>query len=169
MLNIIFPIFILVSFAFGIFTGRVEDLNNSIFDSTNQAITLSFELLGTMCLWSGIMNIASKTSLISKIIKLLCPILNFLFPDLKESSGLDIKMVGDILFTQVNGFPFRKDEAGKKLCNEISKVVVEMREDGTLEKLAVKWFGYNPMEGLDANEALAKLMEQYEQQGLLKK
>ena len=88
MLNIIFPIFILVSFAFGIFTGRVEDLNNSIFDSTNQAITLSFELLGTMCLWSGIMNIASKTSLISKIIKLLCPILNFLFPDLKENKKI---------------------------------------------------------------------------------
>ena len=80
------------------------------------------------------------------------------FPDLKESSGLDIKMVGDILFTQVNGFPFRKDEAGKKLCNEISKVVVEMREDGTLEKLAVKWFGYNPMEGLDAKTELDKIM-----------
>ena len=88
MLNIIFPIFILVSFAFGIFTGRVEDLNNSIFDSTNQAITLSFELLGTMCLWSGIMNIASKTSLISKLIKLLSPILNFLFPDLKENKKI---------------------------------------------------------------------------------
>lgn len=88
MLNIIFPIFILVSFAFGIFTGRVEDLNNSIFDSTNQAITLSFELLATMCLWSGIMNIASKTSLISKLIKLLSPILNFLFPDLKENKKI---------------------------------------------------------------------------------
>ena len=80
------------------------------------------------------------------------------FPDLKESSGLDIKMVGDILFTQVNGFPFRKDEAGQKLCDEISKVVVEMREDGTLEKLAVKWFGYNPMEGLDPKVELDKIM-----------
>ena len=80
------------------------------------------------------------------------------FPDLKESSGLDIKMVGDILFTQVNGFPFRKDEAGKKLCDEISKVVIEMREDGTLEKLAIKWFGYNPMEGLDAKAELDKIL-----------
>ena len=80
------------------------------------------------------------------------------FPDLKESSELDIKMVGDILFTQVNGFPFRKDEAGKKLCDEISKVVIEMREDGTLEKLAIKWFGYNPMEGLDAKAELDKIL-----------
>ena len=92
-----------------------------------------------------------------------------IFPNLQESTGLDIKMVGDVIFTEVNAFPFRKDEAGQKLRDEVSKVIVEMREDGTLEKLAVKWFGYNPMEGLDANEALAKLMEQYEQQGLLKK
>ena len=92
-----------------------------------------------------------------------------IFPNLQESTGLDIKMVGDVIFTEVNAFPFRKDEAGQKLRDEVSKTIVEMREDGTLEKLAVKWFGYNPMEGLDANEALAKLMEQYEQQGLLKK
>ena len=91
-----------------------------------------------------------------------------IFPNLQESTGLDIKMVGDVIFTEVNAFPFRKDEAGQKLRDEVSKVIVEMREDGTLEKLAVKWFGYNPMEGLDANEALAKLMEQYEKEGLLK-
>ena len=91
-----------------------------------------------------------------------------IFPNLQESTGLDIKMVGDVIFTEVNAFPFRKDEAGQKLRDEVSKTIVEMREDGTLEKLAVKWFGYNPMQGVDADEALAKLMEQYEQQGLLK-
>ena len=40
----------------------------------------------------------------------------------------------------------------------MSKVVVEMREDGTLEKLAIKWFGYNPIEGLDANAELEKVL-----------
>ena len=33
-----------------------------------------------------------------------------------------------------------------------------MREDGTLEKFAIKWFGYNPMEGLDAKSELEKLL-----------
>ncbi|WP_297277493.1 transporter substrate-binding domain-containing protein [uncultured Brachyspira sp.] len=81
-----------------------------------------------------------------------------IFDKKKESSGKDIKMVGDVIFTEVNAFPFRKDEAGKKLCDEVSKVIVEMREDGTLEKLAVKWFGYNPMEGLDAKTELEKFL-----------
>ena len=80
------------------------------------------------------------------------------FDTVKKNTGLDIKMVGDVIFTEVNAFPFRKDEEGKKLCDEVSKVVVEMREDGTLERLAIKWFGYNPMEGLDANAELEKLL-----------
>ena len=81
-----------------------------------------------------------------------------IFDKKKESSGKDIKMVGDVIFTEVNAFPFRKDEKGKQLCDEVSKTIIEMREDGTLEKLAVKWFGYNPMEGLDANAELEKLL-----------
>lgn len=81
-----------------------------------------------------------------------------IFEELKNATGSKIKMVGEPLFTEVNSFPFRKDEQGKKLCDEVSKVVVEMREDGTLEELAIKWFGYNPMEGLDANAELQKLL-----------
>ena len=81
-----------------------------------------------------------------------------IFESRKQKTGLDIKLVGDTIYTEVNSFPFRKDEAGKKLCDEVSKVIVEMREDGTLERLAIKWFGYNPMEGLDANAELEKLL-----------
>ena len=88
MLNIVWPIFIILSFSFAIFTGNLENLNNSIFDSTNSAISLSIDLLGSMCLWSGIMKIASKTSLIENLTKLLAPILNLLFPDLKSNKKI---------------------------------------------------------------------------------
>lgn len=83
---------------------------------------------------------------------------SIIFEELKTATGSKIKMVGEPLFTEVNSFPFKKDEAGKKLCDEVSKVIAEMREDGTLEKLAIKWFGYNPMEGLDAKKELEKLL-----------
>ena len=88
MLNIVWPIFIILSFSFAIFTGNLENLNNSIFDSTNSAISLSIDLLGSMCLWSEIMKIASKTSLIENLTKLLAPILNLLFPDLKRNKKI---------------------------------------------------------------------------------
>lgn len=81
-----------------------------------------------------------------------------IFENRKQKTGLDIKLVGDIVYTEINAFPFRKDEKSQTLCNEVSGVIAEMRQDGTLEKLAIKWFGYNPMEGLDANAELEKLL-----------
>ena len=88
MLNIVWPIFIIISFSFAIFSGNLENLNNSIFESTNSAISLSIDLLGTLCLWSGIMQIASKTSLIENLTKFLNPLLNFLFPKLKNKKKI---------------------------------------------------------------------------------
>lgn len=81
-----------------------------------------------------------------------------IFDEVKKSTGAKIKMVGEPIFTEVNSFPFKKDENGKKLCDEVSRVIAEMREDGTLAKIAIKWFGYNPMEGLDAKAELDKIL-----------
>ena len=101
MLNIVWPIFIIISFSFAIFSGNLENLNNSIFESTNLAISLSMDLLGSMCLWSGIMQIASKTSLIENLTKFLEPLLNFLFPRLKKNKKIkreiSMNMVANIL------------------------------------------------------------------------
>ena len=101
MLNIVWPIFIIISFLFAIFSGNLESLNSSIFESTSDAVNLSINLLGTMCLWNGIMNIANKTTLIEKLTRLLKPIINFLFPEMKESSEvkkeISMNMVANIL------------------------------------------------------------------------
>ena len=100
MLNIVWPIFIIISFSFAIFSGNLENLNNSIFESTKEAVNLSISLLGTLCLWSGIMEIASKTTLTEKLTKLLKPILKFLFPNLKNPKihkEISMNMIANIL------------------------------------------------------------------------
>lgn len=86
MLNIVWPIFIIISFVYAIFSGNLEKLNASIFDCTGDAVNLCINLLGTICLWNGIMQIASKTSVMDKMIKFLNPLINFLFPDIKKES-----------------------------------------------------------------------------------
>ena len=85
MLNYIWPILILASFVYAIFSGNVQKLNNSIFESLEEVITLSMTLVGTMCLWCGLMEIVKNTSIMRKIIKILRPILNWLFPDSKNN------------------------------------------------------------------------------------
>jgi len=84
MLNILWPAFIIISFVYAILSGRISQINNAVFESTASAVELSLTLLGTMCFWSGIMNIAANTSLIEKLIKMLNPILRRLFPDINK-------------------------------------------------------------------------------------
>lgn len=85
MLNIIWPAFILISFIYGILRGNVEAVNQSIFESAANAVELSITFFGTICLWNGIMKIAQETTFVTKLTKLLKPIIQFLFPESKNN------------------------------------------------------------------------------------
>lgn len=101
MLNKIWPFFIIISFAFAIYSGNISNINSAIFSSAEQTIELCLTLLGTLCLWNGIMSIALKTSLIKKLTKFLKPLISFLFPDLKNdkkiSEQVSMNIVANIL------------------------------------------------------------------------
>lgn len=92
MLNILWPIFIIISIVYAIFSGNIESLNNSIFESAESAVNLTLTLLGMTCLWSGIMEIASKTKIMDYLSKILRPITKKLFSNLNEKSYNNIIM-----------------------------------------------------------------------------
>ena len=54
MLNIIWPLFIIGSYVYAIINGNIETVNTEIFNSVNDAVSLSINLLGSRCLWCGI-------------------------------------------------------------------------------------------------------------------
>lgn len=101
MLNLVWPIFLIISFIYAIFSGNLENLNSNIFQSIDSAINLTLTMLGTICLWNGIINIAQNTSIIDKLTKILNPIINFLFPEIKNNKKvkkeISMNMVANIL------------------------------------------------------------------------
>lgn len=101
MLNKIWPAFVVLSIIYSIIFGKLENLNSSIFESTENTISVTLTLIGTMCLWSGIMKIASNIGLIEKFCKILNPLINFLFPELKENKKIkkeiSMNMIANIL------------------------------------------------------------------------
>lgn len=101
MLNVIWPAFIIISFMYAIFTGRVNEINNGIFESVANAVELSITFLGTICLWNGIMEIVKRTTLMEKLTKLLNPIIKILFPELKNhqkaKEEISMNMIANIL------------------------------------------------------------------------
>ena len=101
MLNLVWPIFIIISFSYAIFSGNLQNLNSSIFDSVESAVNLSLTMLGTMCLWSGIINVATNTNIIKIMSKFLRPLIRFLFPEIKKNqkaqNEISMNMIANIL------------------------------------------------------------------------
>ncbi len=97
MLNIIWPIFIIISFIYALLSGNIDNVNNSIFQSTSDAVKLSVDLLGTVCLWSGIMEIASNTKVIVHLTDTLKPILRKVFPEVKPDSQVQKEISMNII------------------------------------------------------------------------
>ena len=50
MLNKIWPAFLIISFIYAIFSGKLPEVNNSIFESTSNAIELCLTLTGSIML-----------------------------------------------------------------------------------------------------------------------
>lgn len=101
MLNTIWPIFIIISFIYAIFSGRVAQINDAIFASTKDAVDLCITLFGTICLWNGIMQIASNTKIINWLKGAIKPIMKILFPDINKEDAvyteISMNMVANIM------------------------------------------------------------------------
>lgn len=120
MLNFLWPMFIIISFVYAFISGNVDKVNNSIFESTKSAVDLSITLLGTTCLWNGIMEIATKTSMIDKLTKILQPIIKFLFPEIKKENKAN-KEIAMNMIANIFGLGNAATPTGLKVMKSLQK------------------------------------------------
>lgn len=83
-MNKVWIFMILISIIIGTFKGLASEMVNAIFTSTKTATENSINIIGMICLWSGLMKIAEECGLVKKLSKIVSPFLNFLFPKLKK-------------------------------------------------------------------------------------
>ena len=65
----------------------MNDLSVAALTSCKDAVTLCISLCGTICLWSGIMNVAGKSGIVSGFSRLLSKPLSLLFPDISRKGS----------------------------------------------------------------------------------
>ena len=75
---------IIISIAIGILKGSATEMVNAIFDSTKTATENSINIIGMICLWSGIMKVAESCGIVNKLSKIVNPFLKILFPKLRK-------------------------------------------------------------------------------------
>ena len=102
MINIIWGIFIIVGITYGLISGNISVINDEIIEVGNTCLDLILNIMPLLVIWMGLMAIAEKSGLISKIAKLLSPILSKIFPKIPTShpalgyiaSNIAINMAG---------------------------------------------------------------------------
>ncbi|MCH8487986.1 MAG: nucleoside recognition protein [Candidatus Cyclonatronum sp.] len=63
---------------------KMRSITKAAFDMAEFAVTLAIGLIGIMALWLGLMKIAEESGLIYKIVKVVNPVLGFLFPNVPK-------------------------------------------------------------------------------------
>ncbi len=93
MMGYLFGGMILAAFFFGLTGGQLESVTAALFSGAESAVSLSISLLGMMCFWSGLLEIAKRSGLTELLAKLLSPVTRLLFPRLPKNSPAISAMV----------------------------------------------------------------------------
>ncbi len=120
MLNILWPFFIIISIFYAILSGNIENINNCIFESAENAVKLTLTLLGATCLWSGIMEIASKTDIIKYLSAILQPIIKKIFYNL-DSNKKSYNIIIMNIIANILGLGNAATPLGLKAMGELQK------------------------------------------------
>jgi len=121
MLNYIWGGMILVAVVYGSFTGKVAEVGNAALDSSKEAVELCISMFGIMALWTGVMKIAEASGLTRKFIRLVRPLLRFLFPDVPEDSKANDYIASNMM-ANILGLGWAATPFGLKAMEELQKL-----------------------------------------------
>lgn len=120
MLNIVWSFIVVLSIICSICLGNSTGLSSAFIDSAASAVELIITLAGVICLWSGIMRIASKSGLTELFAKIFSPVLRPLFPRL-DRNGEAFKYITMNLTANLLGLGNTATPLGLKAMAELQK------------------------------------------------
>ena len=117
MINYLFAFFFIIGITYGILTGNLN-ISNDMLSASKSCIELILNILPIMCLWLGIMNIAKNSGLLTKISKLLTPILTIIFPEIPKNSPC-LSYIGSNIIMNMLGLGNAATPFGLKAIKEM--------------------------------------------------
>lgn len=82
MVNIIWVVMAAIGILYAMVNGTMEDVNEALFQSADDAVMLSIGLISVLVFWLGLMKIAEASGLLEGLSKLFRPFIKRLFPDI---------------------------------------------------------------------------------------
>jgi spore maturation protein A len=121
MLNYLWAIMIITGVIYGILSGNITQVADGAIDSSKEAVTLCITMLGVMSLWTGLMQIASKSGLIKKCERLISPVMRWMFPDVSMEHKAMEYMTTNVI-ANIFGLGWAATPAGIKAMEELAKL-----------------------------------------------
>jgi len=84
MLNYLWGFMIVLGITVGVLKGEIGAVSNATINSSKEAVSLCITMLGIMAMWTGLMQVAKKSGLITALTKAIRPIIRFLYPDIPK-------------------------------------------------------------------------------------
>lgn len=84
MVNLIWAFMAIIGIVYAMFNGTMSDVNEALFTSAKEAVTLSIGLISILVFWLGIMKIAEKGGILRVLATLFRPLIYRLFPELPK-------------------------------------------------------------------------------------
>ena len=75
-----------LSVLFGLLTGRMDQVSLATLSGGEEAVQLMLRLAGTLCLWSGLMEVMTRSGLADRIARMLSPLIRRLFGSYGEDA-----------------------------------------------------------------------------------
>ncbi|WP_042145760.1 nucleoside recognition domain-containing protein [Paucisalibacillus sp. EB02] len=84
MVNLIWAFMAIIGIVYAMFNGTMDEVNKAVFESANEAVTLSIGLISVLVFWLGIMKIAEEAGILRGLAKIFRPIVVRLFPEIPK-------------------------------------------------------------------------------------
>lgn len=120
-MNYIWSFLILISIVAGAVNGKLNDVVSALLTGAETSVKIAIGICGVMVFWLGIMKIAEKSGIVEWLSKILTPVANFLFPEVKDND----KIVGNVAMNfsaNALGLANAATPMGLKAMEEMQKV-----------------------------------------------
>lgn len=129
MLNALWAGMILVGVIWGAIHGTLDAVTEELLNSAGAAVSLCITMLGILSFWTGILEIAKNSGLLSQLSRLLRPILRFLFPSVPEGHPAEAAISTNVV-ANILGLGWAATPAGLQAMQELSKLQSDTAADG---------------------------------------
>ena len=112
---------ILVGIVYGVLTGRMEAVTESVISSSREAVNLCITMAGITAMWTGMMKIAERTGLVGRLSRGMRPVLQFLFPGIGPDSPAG-KYISLNFLSNLLGLSWASTASGLSAFKELEKL-----------------------------------------------